>query len=97
MLIKLGRPIARSKDTGIDARAEIIRPGAPPPILYPQCAKCGVPVEAFSVDHVTDQWRISVQVECHGKTSGRHIPHDEALRSRFTGAPVWFFTDSRGK
>lgn len=57
----------------------IIRPGGAPPMFSPHCRKCGVPVEKFEIDPISSFYYVSLEVACHGKTTGLRIPAEQAI------------------
>lgn len=76
---------------GMDASAELVIPGKAPPMVSPHCRQCGVPVELFEVDAISSPWFMGMSAQCHGKTEGRKVPHDEAAKSFAAGQVLWFF------
>ena len=74
---------------GMDPEARIIRPGGQPPMITPCCVQCNEPVEVFTIDPLASEFYMSIQVQCHGKTSGLRIPREEAIGALVNGKVIW--------
>ena len=74
---------------GMDPDARIIQPGGRPPMITPWCVSCDEPVDRFTIDPLASEFYMSIQVECHGKTSGLRIPREEAIGKLVTGGVIW--------
>ena len=88
--IKMGAPKVIGPQFMDESRSSL-EPGQSPPLMYPNCWQCQVPVEVFEVDLVTSPYYASLEVQCHGKTQGMRVPHDEVIALRDRGLPIWFF------
>ena len=71
----------------------IIRPGGSPPLIFPECAKCGKPVEWFTVDAMRDPYNVCVDARCHGKQQGARFTAAEIHYKRKNNQPVLMFKE----
>jgi len=69
----------------------VIRPGGDPPFVVPWCASCKDSVETFTVDPLSNPFRMGIQASCHGATQGIWITVDDLFRRKAKGAPVVMF------
>ena len=91
MLIKIAPPeIVKPQYMSPDVSGSL-EPGGNPPLAFPHCRSCGGPVDEFTVDFVTSPYYVSIDVRCHGQTSGLRLPHDEVIGKRDLNRPIWFF------
>lgn len=91
MLVKLAAPYQPRQ--GMDAAAEIVRPGGAPPFVSPHCFRCRVPVETFTLDPISSPYYLGIDATCHGQTAGKRLSVDEVTHKRRTGGVVWMFTE----
>lgn len=69
----------------------IIRPGEAPPFLIPWCASCKDGVELFTIDAVTNVFRLGVQATCHGATQGIWVSAEDLLARQKANKPIVMF------
>lgn len=68
----------------------ILAPGERP-FAIPWCASCKDTVEMFTWDLFTSPFRIGLQAQCHGKTEGVWIRHEDLLARKRDGKPIVVF------
>lgn len=77
---------------GMDGRDDhIIRPGSSPPLIYPLCARCKIPVEKFTIDMQDDEYRLGIDAQCHGQHGGKFFTIAELFHKRKHGQSIVFF------
>jgi len=71
--------------------SHIIRPGSSPPLVFPTCARCRLPVERFTIDPMDDPYRVGIHAECCGQAGGKYFTVDELFWKRRHNKPIVFF------
>lgn len=93
-LIKIAAP-AYDEPQGMEhEESHIVRPGSSPPLVFPMCGRCRLPVEKFTIDPMSDPYRLSVDVECCGRHGGAYFTVAELLYKRKHSQPIVFFTET---
>lgn len=69
----------------------IIKPGESPPFIIPWCASCKQPVEVFTVDAITNPFRMGIQSTCHGATDGTWVTVEDLFARKRLGKPIVLF------
>lgn len=74
----------------------ILRPGSPAPIVTPFCASCDDTVETFTLDPVTNPFRMGITARCHGKTEGTFVTVEQLFARKHGGMKVVMFKKRDG-
>jgi hypothetical protein len=74
-----------------DESDTLIQPGGDRPFFVPWCASCKDTVDTFTVDAITNPFRLGVQATCHGQTQGIWVLHEDLLARKRDGKPVVMF------
>lgn len=69
----------------------ILRPGEDAPFVVAWCASCKDGVETFTVDPITNPFRMGIQATCHGATDGIWVSMDDLFARKRLGKPVVMF------
>lgn len=69
----------------------IIQPGADPPFVIPWCASCKQTVDTFTIDPVSNPFRMGVQATCHGATEGTWVLVSDLFKRKRLGQPIVMF------
>jgi hypothetical protein len=85
------KPPVQPDQSMVQDNSHIIRPGGQPPFVSPHCRKCLIPVETWTIDALGSWYHLTIQVTCHGKTTGAKFGADQVTHCRRTGEPLWFF------
>ncbi len=75
----------------VDPADAILKPGAAPPFLIPWCASCKDTVELFTLDAITNVFRVGLHASCHGKTEAVWLTAEDLLARQTAGKPVVMF------
>jgi molybdenum cofactor biosynthesis enzyme len=52
------------------------------PLVIPYCASCKIMCERFTILPSSDSFRIRMEVQCHGQTTGAEFPAVEAIKKK---------------
>lgn len=76
--------------------SDVWLPGTPPPWFIPFCASCDMPVAKFTAYPIETEDCVSVEAECHGKTTGTRVTRVQLEMLRANNAKLVMFRRERG-
>lgn len=60
-----------------------------PYMIIPYCPACRQPVDRFTIDPVTSDYRMSIEARCCDRTSGAYVSREDAMAAAHNIRKVW--------